>query len=154
MYPHKPLSKNEVTICNHQPDSPLYVWPDVWFDQLQVQKKYGQTWHRMSLLRPGVIKQHQTKTNKPNLLTINSVFVHTHKQVKWLSVNASATFRLDHIHVRMHESPLNIFWQSSNQNDWCMEYISCQLYNYAYLSIKWLLHEGCDRFIQIITALI
>ena len=23
-------SKIKVTICNHQPDSPLYVWPDVW----------------------------------------------------------------------------------------------------------------------------
>ena len=28
-YPHKPLRKNKVTICNHQADSPLYVWPDV-----------------------------------------------------------------------------------------------------------------------------
>ena len=29
IYPHKPLRKIEVTICNHQADSPLYVWPDV-----------------------------------------------------------------------------------------------------------------------------
>ena len=28
-YPHKPLRKIKVTICNHQADSPLYVWPDV-----------------------------------------------------------------------------------------------------------------------------
>ena len=28
-YPHKPLGNIEVTICNHQADSPLYVWPDV-----------------------------------------------------------------------------------------------------------------------------
>ena len=28
-YPHKPLKKIEVTICNHQADSPLYVWPNV-----------------------------------------------------------------------------------------------------------------------------
>ena len=27
--PHKPPSKNKVTICNHQADSSLYVWPDV-----------------------------------------------------------------------------------------------------------------------------
>ena len=46
---------------NHQADSPLYVWPDVWSADLQVYKKYGNTWHRMSLLRPGVIKQHKTK---------------------------------------------------------------------------------------------
>ena len=28
-YPHKPVTNIEVTICNHQADSPLYVWPDV-----------------------------------------------------------------------------------------------------------------------------
>ena len=28
-YPHNPLGKIKVTICNHQADSPLYVWPDV-----------------------------------------------------------------------------------------------------------------------------
>ena len=37
-YPHKPLKKIEVTICSRQADSPLYVyvWPDVWSDDLQV----------------------------------------------------------------------------------------------------------------------
>ena len=29
-------------------------------------RKYGHTWHRMSLLRPGVIKQHKTKPLLPN----------------------------------------------------------------------------------------
>ena len=28
-YPHKPLRKIKVTICNHQADDPLYVWPNV-----------------------------------------------------------------------------------------------------------------------------
>ena len=28
-YPHKPLRKIEMTICNQQADSPRYVWPDV-----------------------------------------------------------------------------------------------------------------------------
>ena len=41
VYPHKPLRKIELTICNHQADSPLYVLPDVWCDDLQVHKKYG-----------------------------------------------------------------------------------------------------------------
>ena len=36
--PHKPLRKIEVIIRNHQADSPLCVWPDVWSDDLQVQK--------------------------------------------------------------------------------------------------------------------
>ena len=35
-YPLKPLRKNEVAIRNHQADSQIYVWPDVWSDDLQV----------------------------------------------------------------------------------------------------------------------
>ena len=42
---HEPPKKN---ICNHQADSPLYVWPDVWFASLE---KHGQTWYWMSLHR-------------------------------------------------------------------------------------------------------
>ena len=38
-YQHKPPIKIKVTICNHQADSSLYVWPDVWSGDLQVQKK-------------------------------------------------------------------------------------------------------------------
>ena len=37
-YPHKHLRKIKVTICSHQADSPLYVWPDVWSGDLQVWK--------------------------------------------------------------------------------------------------------------------
>ena len=36
IYPHKPLRKIEVTICNHQADSLLSVWPNVWSGDLQV----------------------------------------------------------------------------------------------------------------------
>ena len=51
---------------NHQADSPLYVWPDVWSADLHLfMKKYGHTWHRMSLLRPDVIKQHKPNQTKP-----------------------------------------------------------------------------------------
>ena len=28
-FPHKPLRNIKVAICNHQADSPLFVWPDV-----------------------------------------------------------------------------------------------------------------------------
>ena len=35
-YPHKPLRKNKVTMCNHQADSPFYVLHDVWSVDLQV----------------------------------------------------------------------------------------------------------------------
>ena len=37
-YPHKPLKKIYVTMCNHQADSPLYVWPDICSGDLQVQE--------------------------------------------------------------------------------------------------------------------
>ena len=35
-YTHKHLMKIKVTICNHQVNSQLYVWPDVWSGDLQV----------------------------------------------------------------------------------------------------------------------
>ena len=40
VYPHKPLRKIEVIICNHQVaiECPLYVWPDVWSSDLQSDK--------------------------------------------------------------------------------------------------------------------
>ena len=37
-YPHKPLRNIKMTICNHQTDSPLHVWPHVWSGDLQVYK--------------------------------------------------------------------------------------------------------------------
>ena len=62
-YPHKPMTKIKVTICNQQAESPLYVWSGVWSGDLQNNlEKDGHTWHWMSLLRPGVTKQY-----KPNL---------------------------------------------------------------------------------------
>ena len=33
-----PLRKIKVAICNHQADSPLYVWHDVWAGDLQIYK--------------------------------------------------------------------------------------------------------------------
>ena len=35
-YPCIHRRKTKVAICNHQGDSPLYVWPDVWSGDLQV----------------------------------------------------------------------------------------------------------------------
>ena len=60
-YQHKPLRTIKVVIYNHQAESRCYFWPNVRSADFQVYKKYGHTWHQMSLLRPGVIKQH-----KPN----------------------------------------------------------------------------------------
>ena len=34
-YEHKPLRKIAMATCNHQADSPLYVWSDVQFSDLQ-----------------------------------------------------------------------------------------------------------------------
>ena len=38
-YPHKPPKNIKVTICYHQVDSPIYLWPDVCFGDLQAKKK-------------------------------------------------------------------------------------------------------------------
>ena len=57
------MTKIKVTICNHQAESSLYMWSVVWSGDLQNNlEKDGHTWHWMSLLKPGVIKQY-----KPNL---------------------------------------------------------------------------------------
>ena len=67
--PNPVFRKIKVTICNHQVDSPLYVWPDVWSGDCNI-KKYSHTWHRMSLLRPGVTKQHK---HKPHIAEHTSI---------------------------------------------------------------------------------
>ena len=79
IYPHKPLRKIEVTICNHQADSPLCVWPDVWSGDLQVLKMHGHTWRRMSLLRQGVISNTNQSINQTCSLSQFS----THYFIKW-----------------------------------------------------------------------
>ena len=55
-YPTHTLRKIKVTICNHQADSPLYVWPDVLSGDLQVTKRM--VIHDTECPRSGVIKQH------------------------------------------------------------------------------------------------
>ena len=35
-YQQETPRKIKVTICNHQADSPRYVWPDVWFASLDI----------------------------------------------------------------------------------------------------------------------
>ena len=52
-YPHKPPRKIKVVICTDQAESPLYVWFNLVICKFS---KSGHTWHRMSLLRPGLIK--------------------------------------------------------------------------------------------------
>ena len=44
----------------------VHLQPHVWSDGLQVEKKFGHTWHCMSLLRPGLIKQHKPNLNGDN----------------------------------------------------------------------------------------
>ena len=64
--PYIPTQTPEENWSDHMQSpgwQPLCVWPNVWSGDLQVLKKYGHTWHRMSSLGPGVIKQH-----KPNHL--------------------------------------------------------------------------------------
>ena len=58
------------------------MWPNVWSGDLQVEKKYGHPWHRMSLLRPGVIKQHKpTNLLYLNPCTSNIIYISQQFQV-------------------------------------------------------------------------
>ena len=72
-YPLKPLRKINVTTRSHQADSQLYVWPDVWSGDLQVQKSMVIHDTYMSLLRPGVIKQH--KANFLRVFVGNTLYI-------------------------------------------------------------------------------
>ena len=65
--PYIPTQTPEENWSDHMQSpgwQPLCVWPNVWSGDLQVLKKYRHTWHRMSSLGPGVIKQH--KPNRTN----------------------------------------------------------------------------------------
>ena len=62
-YPHKPPRKIEVASWNHHADCPFY-WGLTSAPVIHKQREeYGLTWHRMSSLRPGTIKQHKTHSN-------------------------------------------------------------------------------------------
>ena len=54
------ITRMTVYFTYHQADSPLCLRPDVFSVDFQVYKNYRHTWHRISLLRPGVIIQHKT----------------------------------------------------------------------------------------------
>ena len=58
--------KIKVAICNHQVDSRIYVWPDVYSGDLRA-KKESMVIHDTEypyLLSPGVIKQRKTENSK------------------------------------------------------------------------------------------
>ena len=60
-YPHKPLRKTEVSICNHQVDSPLYCGLLSAVVICKQRKESGHTWYWIFLTRSGVIKQRKLK---------------------------------------------------------------------------------------------
>ena len=49
------IRKIKVTTFSHQVDGPFYFWTDVF---CKAKKMYGHAWYWASLLKPGVIKQH------------------------------------------------------------------------------------------------
>ena len=65
IYLHKPQRKIELTICKITRLTAHFMC-GLMSDLLICKfiKTYGHTWHRMSLLRPGVIKPHKTKPNQ------------------------------------------------------------------------------------------
>ena len=70
IYPHNPGGKLKWPYAKSPGWQPTLcvAWCLIcWF--ALVYKKYGHTWHKMSLLRPDVIKQH--KTNKQYIITMH-----------------------------------------------------------------------------------
>ena len=64
-YPHKPLGKIKVDICNHQVDSPFYLWPDVCSGDMQAQKR---AWSYMTLNILTETRCHTTQKSKSYLV--------------------------------------------------------------------------------------
>ena len=60
-YPHKPVGKIKVSICNHQADTPLYVWLRSDLVICKFRNVWSYIWHWMSLLRLDDIKQPKPK---------------------------------------------------------------------------------------------
>ena len=79
MLPHKARRKIEVIICKITRLKPTLcvAWCLIcWF--ALAYKRYGHTWHRMSLLRPGVIKQHKPNQTKPTCSNVvYIILIHT-----------------------------------------------------------------------------
>ena len=66
-------------------------------------KKYGHTWHRMSLLRPGVIKKH-----KPNHL-VQISWIYVNKELCQIPVNSDVHF-VDFRAPRQKKWPQHAVW--------------------------------------------
>ena len=103
-YPHRPLRKIKVTIC-WEPNRLTAHFMCGLMSDLVICKfwKYGHTWHRMSLLRPGVIKQHKANSTQP------------------VEFTCRCTLRGDIVsiltHIYLHKPLRKIKWPSTNVND-------------------------------------
>ena len=106
IYPHKPLRKIKVTICNYQADSPLFVWPDVWSGDLQVLEKvwsYMTPIMAMSLPKLGAIKPHQ-----PNLYFRLLASYWSLSEVSCLTL---PYVRRQLFHTALWLGPFALYWQ-------------------------------------------
>ena len=108
-YPHKSLSK----ICNHQADSSFYVCD--WMSALVIckhRKEYGHTWHWMSLLKPGVIKQHETQTQTTRIFLLEDVDMYVYcMRIQWVVCQAYAWHWIRVKHLRLLTLKVLNFWK-------------------------------------------
>ena len=111
-YPHKPLSKIKVIICNHQADSQLssYVWPDIWL----VIFKFRKVW---SYITPNVLTDTRCHYRTQTQLTFIQIeliscrlTVIECKSVSWLSVCLS---QMSHFLCPYPSQPVTFYLNSN-----------------------------------------
>ena len=68
MFPHKPKRKIKVATYNQKADCPSYLWPCVWFGDLQT---YNRVWSHITprVLRPGVVRTEKKQLELYTLIT-------------------------------------------------------------------------------------
>ena len=75
-----------MAICNKQAENTFYLCSSVWFGDLQAEKKF-EIMTQMTLLRPGVVRQHMDK-----YLTLKSA-----SHDNWCTVGGDGGCRVDEV---------------------------------------------------------
>ena len=117
------LRKIEVATCNHQADSQLYVWPDVliWWFASSEKVWSNMTPTEMSLLRPGVIKQHKTKPDSSHCKVLGQFQT---RMAKYWVTNITETLMANYITLLFLSLTFYICVSSASSNTttisaWC-----------------------------------
>ena len=75
-YPHKPLRKTTVAICNHQAVCPFCLWLEVWFYDLQTLKSNSMVIHNTKCPCRDQLSLNNTLSFQGNIFTLSGGFFH------------------------------------------------------------------------------